>query len=746
MQFNEKLKKLRNDKGLTQAELADKVFVSRSAVAKWESGLGLPSDESLTTLAEFFGVEKGELLSDPETASVIINQNHTLSKQKLWIIALVALSFILIIVAAILIPLAVKNSGMGPGGDTPALLPEIVFKELIFETEINLSSEELINYPKDKLSVDKEFSPTRTFSYTAEESPNDYIYLPKLLIREVYNNGMVNYTPVSYMDGNLLLTSYDMSIFSYDEEIIIWVSCVSVPEDPWIVPEGSWCVNITLIDWYKGLNLYLSIKIIKNPVPVTRITISVGDIKEIGLTGRLDVRYDIEPHNATYQRAHFEIEKIEMPDGTLYEGNLSKYAYFENNFYPVRLFTTKDIELGSKIYYYAETEQDKVKSNTLCATVVRIPITYIGVNNPSSSVYLGGEFEFYPETVNPANATFNVLGEQMEVTLLTPELATMECKDGIYHVTATDDMNFVGEKIWVRIDPPEAYSQVLSWKISAIPIEEVIAINADTGEEIDESFTVTRGFSMRLSANVLPENATYTRLEYDTFSYTANWGAYIQIDDEGLLTVSDNAPFGLDVIVNVKAVGKQTPSKVSIFRFTVTKREVESIAISCETTELNKKEIYILSSSCYPADADIQRMEFSLLEPAKGIILSGNILYITDEAKGGTIVRIQAICDGVASNILELTVKSIPVERVILRVGTAKVVKGELYPLLLEFNSGADVQSIQFKLLDEVDGVYIASGQLFIAPTARVKTKFRIQAIVDGVESNVVTLEIVDSP
>ena len=42
MEFCEKLQKLRSDEGLTQEELAEKLFVSRAAISKWESGRDTP--------------------------------------------------------------------------------------------------------------------------------------------------------------------------------------------------------------------------------------------------------------------------------------------------------------------------------------------------------------------------------------------------------------------------------------------------------------------------------------------------------------------------------------------------------------------------------------------------------------------------------------------------------------------------------------------------------------------------------
>ena len=70
MEFNEKLQELRKQKGLTQEELAEKLYVSRTAISKWESGRGYPNIESLKAIAKFFSVTVDELLSSGEALTI----------------------------------------------------------------------------------------------------------------------------------------------------------------------------------------------------------------------------------------------------------------------------------------------------------------------------------------------------------------------------------------------------------------------------------------------------------------------------------------------------------------------------------------------------------------------------------------------------------------------------------------------------------------------------------------------------
>lgn len=64
MTFGEKLKKARMEAGHTQEELANKLTVSRAAVAKWESGRGMPDVANLKGIAAALGVSVDYLLDD----------------------------------------------------------------------------------------------------------------------------------------------------------------------------------------------------------------------------------------------------------------------------------------------------------------------------------------------------------------------------------------------------------------------------------------------------------------------------------------------------------------------------------------------------------------------------------------------------------------------------------------------------------------------------------------------------------
>ncbi|WP_107839134.1 helix-turn-helix domain-containing protein [Metasolibacillus meyeri] len=83
MIFSERLKQEREKKGWSQAELAEKIHVSRQSVSKWETGKNYPSIEVIIELSDLFGITIDELLrSDEELKEKVIQDSKQLAYPK----------------------------------------------------------------------------------------------------------------------------------------------------------------------------------------------------------------------------------------------------------------------------------------------------------------------------------------------------------------------------------------------------------------------------------------------------------------------------------------------------------------------------------------------------------------------------------------------------------------------------------------------------------------------------------------
>lgn len=120
MEFSEKLKTLRNKKGITQEELANAIYVSRSAVAKWENGLGLPCEESIGLLCNYFETTKDDLLHENEKESV--QKNRKILKYKKLLI--VACSILVLVIASTITLASLYSSGIMPVSERPRDIPD----------------------------------------------------------------------------------------------------------------------------------------------------------------------------------------------------------------------------------------------------------------------------------------------------------------------------------------------------------------------------------------------------------------------------------------------------------------------------------------------------------------------------------------------------------------------------------------------------------------------------------------------
>lgn len=96
--FKDKLKELRTKKGISQYELAEKLFVSRSAIAKWENGNGIPSAVNLEAICEYFGVEE-EWLLDRKDMKEIVEKLDKKNDKILWYVLGIVTPLLLIILS-----------------------------------------------------------------------------------------------------------------------------------------------------------------------------------------------------------------------------------------------------------------------------------------------------------------------------------------------------------------------------------------------------------------------------------------------------------------------------------------------------------------------------------------------------------------------------------------------------------------------------------------------------------------------
>lgn len=71
MSFCEKLRMIRMNNNLSQEMLADKLYISRQTVSKWESGLSYPEIDKLITISNMFNVSIDYLLKDTQIDTVV---------------------------------------------------------------------------------------------------------------------------------------------------------------------------------------------------------------------------------------------------------------------------------------------------------------------------------------------------------------------------------------------------------------------------------------------------------------------------------------------------------------------------------------------------------------------------------------------------------------------------------------------------------------------------------------------------
>lgn len=210
MEFKDRLKKLRKEKGLSQQSLADAIYVSRSAVAKWENGLGYPSEVSYIALMEYFNVERSAFETE-KIEDVLIQKNKQIYRMKNVLITVVGL--VLLMIAFVISVLCLSEDY---GFTSKIAAGSYAYKECIHLEDYDIYWYTIMA-EEEYASIDG-FRPVKRNFYGYTVNEEDYRY------RDIYCNGQ--YVGIFYsIEGengyyNIIkknLNLYPKSMLQFDE-------------------------------------------------------------------------------------------------------------------------------------------------------------------------------------------------------------------------------------------------------------------------------------------------------------------------------------------------------------------------------------------------------------------------------------------------------------------------------------------------------------------------------------------------
>ena len=85
MELAERLKGLRKEKQLTQQEVAERVFMDRTLITKYENGTLIPTGENLEKLSIFYGIPVSQLVGVDETSKISISNQKFIKNFRFFI-------------------------------------------------------------------------------------------------------------------------------------------------------------------------------------------------------------------------------------------------------------------------------------------------------------------------------------------------------------------------------------------------------------------------------------------------------------------------------------------------------------------------------------------------------------------------------------------------------------------------------------------------------------------------------------
>ena len=115
MELKDRLKELRANANLTQEDLANQIFVSRTLVSKWESGDRYPSKDNLARLAVLFQIPQDELIGGQKEKDKY-NKYNIISIAYSSVCGVMTLGLVVMMIISVVERLTINDGWTGIGG------------------------------------------------------------------------------------------------------------------------------------------------------------------------------------------------------------------------------------------------------------------------------------------------------------------------------------------------------------------------------------------------------------------------------------------------------------------------------------------------------------------------------------------------------------------------------------------------------------------------------------------------------
>lgn len=406
--FKDKLKELREKNNISQYQLADKIFVSRSAIAKWENGLGMPSSDSVDMLCKFFNVSKEELLNDDDP-NVIIKNVGKRSKRIITILIIILCAFVIFSCAnAIATFVQIKE-------EEEYKISYNAFYSEKYLSEMSLKGLEMIS-SDDYLMIGKNAFKAKVESYDIYDKYVNYIY-----------NKLSYSTSISYLSCGYDITRYDVSNSTHTSAIY---------SENYLVPTQN--INDHIIEISDNMPTmyvfyYISSldenRISKDPINVNRILL------------------EYNKENPLHQLEMY-IDQIISND----EEQISSNSYLANEYFNIeKVKINKDnyLEYFDVIYGF-DSVRLQIKQEYCLKDYLKVGYNY----NPFYKLFI--ELAFNITYINSSGKEINYKIHEKHINMMSETMDFYRGDLGLSYydnVTFNCDFNFMDESILYILTP-----------------------------------------------------------------------------------------------------------------------------------------------------------------------------------------------------------------------------------------------------------------------------------------------------